>query len=95
MGLGAPKQEEFIERLAREMSLRSRAKSREKQSLILMSVGGSFDIITGRLKRAPLLIRSIGFEWAWRLAVEPWRWRRQLALVKFIVLVLREKIRTR
>ncbi len=57
--------------------------------VILMAVGGSFDIITGHVQRAPLVMRSIGFEWLWRLLIEPWRWRRQLALLKFIFLILR------
>lgn len=84
VGLGAPKQELFIEKL--RVSLLT-----THYSLMLMSVGGSFDIIVGRLKRAPLLIRSIGFEWVWRLFQEPWRWKRQLALLKFIWLVLRQR----
>jgi N-acetylglucosaminyldiphosphoundecaprenol N-acetyl-beta-D-mannosaminyltransferase len=89
VALGAPKQEVFIERLRHELSLRFRD---SVNPLILMSVGGSFDIIAGRLKRAPVFIRSIGFEWFWRLVAEPWRWRRQLALVTFIFLVLKEKV---
>lgn len=74
VGLGAPKQELFIHELVAHYPLPG----------ICMSVGGSFDILAGRLKRAPLVIRLMGFEWAWRLFQEPWRWRRQLALWKFI-----------
>ena len=80
VGLGAPKQELFIETL------------KDKVPALYMSVGGSFDVIAGRLKRAPLFIRSIGFEWAWRLFQEPWRWKRQLALVQFVWLVMMEKL---
>lgn len=80
VGLGAPKQEYTIERLRRASPV--------TYPLIFMSVGGSFDMLTGRLKRAPLLIRSIGFEWLWRLTIEPWRWQRQLSLMKFIWLVI-------
>lgn len=87
VGLGAPKQEEFIEALSHQLSA-----VRKSDGYILMSVGGSFDIIAGSLKRAPLLIRSIGFEWAWRLVHEPWRWKRQLALIKFVGLVVKEKL---
>lgn len=83
VGLGAPKQEFFIEALSRQ---------RSADSCILMSVGGSFDMIAGSLKRAPVLIRSIGFEWAWRLFQEPWRWKRQLALVKFVWMVVKERL---
>lgn len=84
VGLGAPKQEYFIARLARQLQT-----SPVPYSIVLMSVGGSFDMLAGRLKRAPLLIRSIGFEWFWRLAAEPWRWKRQLAILRFAFLVLR------
>lgn len=78
VGLGAPKQEYLIDVLAKVVD-----------GTVLMSVGGSFEMIAGRLKRAPLFIRLIGFEWLWRLAIEPWRWRRQRALIKFGFLVLR------
>jgi N-acetylglucosaminyldiphosphoundecaprenol N-acetyl-beta-D-mannosaminyltransferase len=89
VGMGAPKQEVFIEALAQAL-----VQSKYSLPVMFMAVGGSFDIITGRLRRAPLFIRSIGFEWAWRLFQEPWRWRRQLALLKFIVLVWKENNRT-
>ncbi len=87
VGLGAPKQEYFISRVA------SLWEKEGGGPLVLMSVGGSFDILAGRLKRAPLLIRSIGFEWLWRLFQEPWRWRRQMALLEFIRLVIAAKSR--
>ncbi len=87
VGLGAPKQEAYINELIREMEKRDYHKP-----LVLMAVGGSFEIIADRLKRAPVFIRSIGFEWAWRLLQEPWRWKRQLALITFVVLLIREKV---
>lgn len=83
VALGPPKQEYFIEAIARKLN-----------NVVLMSVGGSFDIISGRLPRAPGFMRAIGFEWLWRLILEPWRIFRQLALVEFIWLVLREKLTT-
>ena len=60
-------------------------------TILLMSVGGSFDFISGKIQRAPLIIRTIGLEWLWRLIKEPWRWRRQLALVHFILRIFQEK----
>jgi N-acetylglucosaminyldiphosphoundecaprenol N-acetyl-beta-D-mannosaminyltransferase len=89
VALGPPKQEYFIERLSKELSTISGLRS-----TILMSVGGSFDIISGRLRRAPTLMRSLGLEWLWRLLLEPWRLRRQLALVEFVWLVIREKLKS-
>lgn len=85
VGLGASKQEFFIHRL---MSYILHPTS----PMVFMAVGGSFDILAGRVKRAPLFIRSMGFEWLWRLVLEPWRWKRQLALVTFMWLVLRKKV---
>jgi len=43
---------------------------------LMMGVGGSFDFITKRIKRAPKLWRASGLEWLWRLIQQPCRWRR-------------------
>ncbi len=75
VGLGAPKQEYYIARLARQYPM------------VMMSVGGAFDMIAGKTPRAPFFFRAIGVEWLWRLLREPWRWRRQVALVKFLWLL--------
>ena len=58
--------------------------------LISAGVGGSFDYISGRVPRAPALMRRLGLEWLIRLVRQPWRWRRQLALPLFAMLVFRE-----
>jgi N-acetylglucosaminyldiphosphoundecaprenol N-acetyl-beta-D-mannosaminyltransferase len=60
--------------------------------VIAIGVGGTFDYLSGRVPRAPRLIRRIGFEWLYRLIRQPWRWRRQLALPKFVALVIWERI---
>jgi N-acetylglucosaminyldiphosphoundecaprenol N-acetyl-beta-D-mannosaminyltransferase len=100
VGLGAPKQEYFISRLSRAMSFRPPSRNPEnkqwipgqarddKQPLILMSVGGSFDILSGLIPRAPQYIRLINLEWLYRLVREPWRWKRQVALVEFSFFIL-------
>ncbi len=87
VGLGAPKQEFFIQSLARQLQ-----ETHYKAPVVLMAVGGSFDIIAGRLPRAPRLLRSLGLEWLWRLVLEPRRIVRQLSLVTFVWVVLREKL---
>lgn len=61
--------------------------------LIAVGVGGTFDYLSGRVPRAPYLVRRLGFEWLFRLVRQPRRWRRQLALPIFVVLVLRERFR--
>lgn len=63
---GAPWQDIFISRYRRSLpSLR-----------LAMGVGGSFDFLTRRLKRAPGVFRWLGLEWLWRLILQPWRWKR-------------------
>lgn len=58
------------------------------QIMIGMGIGGGLDFLTGFAPRAPLFIRKIGFEWFFRLLIQPWRWKRQLKLLKFLRLVL-------
>ena len=55
-----------------------------------LGVGGVFNFLSGRSKRAPEWVRRIELEWLHRLITEPWRWRRQLALPLFALLVLSE-----
>jgi N-acetylglucosaminyldiphosphoundecaprenol N-acetyl-beta-D-mannosaminyltransferase len=55
-----------------------------------IGVGGTLDYLAGRLRRAPRAVRAAGFEWLWRLALEPSRWRRQLVLPQFWWLERRE-----
>ncbi|WP_422658598.1 WecB/TagA/CpsF family glycosyltransferase [Paenibacillus sp. EC2-1] len=58
---------------------------------VMMGVGGSFDIISGKSKRAPKVFQKLRLEWFYRLLREPFRAKRMLALPKFAVKVLREK----
>mgnify|MGYP005860163093 CR=1 FL=1 len=62
---------------------------------LAMGVGGTFDFIAGRARRAPRWMRGAGLEWLHRLAHEPWRWRRMLALPHFAALVLLARLRSR
>jgi N-acetylglucosaminyldiphosphoundecaprenol N-acetyl-beta-D-mannosaminyltransferase len=55
-----------------------------------MGVGGALDFISGRVRRAPPWMRERGLEWLHRLSREPWRWRRMLALPRFVIRVMRE-----
>ncbi len=61
---GAPYQEKFINSL------------KNGNIKLAMGVGGSFDFITGEIKRAPLWLRNIGMEWLWRLILQPRRFKR-------------------
>ncbi len=59
----------------------------------VMGVGGSFDVVAGKVKRAPLWMQNLGLEWFYRFAQEPRRmWKRYLiGNSKFIWLVFKEK----
>jgi N-acetylglucosaminyldiphosphoundecaprenol N-acetyl-beta-D-mannosaminyltransferase len=59
---------------------------------VMIGVGGAFDFAAGVTKRAPAWMRRTGLEWLYRLAREPWRWRRQLALPRFITLVISDRL---
>ncbi|KHF39596.1 WecB/TagA/CpsF family glycosyltransferase [Halalkalibacter okhensis] len=56
---------------------------------IYQGVGGSFDVISGQVKRAPRLFQKFGIEWLYRLLSEPKRVKRQLALPLFMIQVLK------
>lgn len=58
---------------------------------LVMGVGGSFDIIAGKLKRAPVLFQKLRLEWFYRLLQQPSRYKRMLVLPKFAVKVMRDK----
>ncbi len=55
---------------------------------VAIGVGGVFDFLAGRVPRAPKWMRDAHLEWLFRLIVQPHRWRRQLALPHFVLLVL-------
>lgn len=61
---GAPYQEYFINSLKND------------RIRLAMGVGGSFDFLTGKIRRAPKIMRLFGFEWLWRLFQQPNRWKR-------------------
>jgi len=79
VAFGAPYQEEWV--IAHLGLLK---KSGVK---LVMVVGGAFDVLLGKVPRAPLFIQHLGLEWLYRLIQQPWRWRRQLRLIEFIGLV--------
>lgn len=87
VGLGAPKQEQYIESIKYQVS-----SIKLHNRVVFMAVGGSFEMIAGIIPRAPRWIQTIGLEWLYRLFQEPWRWKRQIALLRFLSLVIREKI---
>lgn len=84
VAMGYPKQEEWIYDNLDKIPVK-----------IAMGVGGAFDFISGKVPRAPHFLRTFGLEWSYRLVIQPWRWKRQLVLISFIIFTFQEVLRTR
>ena len=86
VALGAPKQEKWINENLKKMP----------NIKLAVGVGGAFDFISERVKRAPEFMKALGLEWFWRLIIQPWRIKRIFnALIVFPYLVFKEKIKNR
>lgn len=72
IAMGSPKQEKLMEEL------------QKVHSAVYQGLGGSFDVYTGRVERAPKWWLDNNLEWAYRLIKEPWRIKRQIKLVRFL-----------
>ncbi len=82
VALGSPKQEEFI----------SKAKTLLPQALMI-GLGGSFDVWSGVIERAPEFYQKAGLEWLYRTVKEPKRFKRIFpTLPLFMLSVLKEKL---
>jgi N-acetylglucosaminyldiphosphoundecaprenol N-acetyl-beta-D-mannosaminyltransferase len=62
---------------------------------VMMGVGGTLDFLAGVTPRPPRIYHRLGLEWLYRLWQQPWRWRRQMRLPLFVLLVLLERVRRR
>ncbi len=82
VAMGFPRQEEWIA-----------ANLPQLQVNVAVAEGGSFSFISGVTPRAPRWLRRLGLEWLYRLARQPWRLHRQLAIPRFVWLVVRERLR--
>lgn len=80
VGMGAPRQEYWITEHMHKLP-----------PAVYMGVGGSFDVISGNLKRAPLWMQKMSLEWLYRVIKQPSRFKRVLALPKFMLAVKKQK----
>lgn len=78
VALGAPSQEKWINDNI----------SKLPNCKLIIGIGGTFDFIAGKVKRAPQWMRKCGLEWLYRLYKQPNRWRRMLKLPLFALNVL-------
>ena len=81
VGMGSPRQELWLARNWATLDCR-----------IALTVGGAFDVIAGKLRRAPLPLQRLGLEWMWRMLQEPRRLGRRYLIEghKFLPLLWRE-----
>ena len=83
VAMTSPKKEVFL----------NKYKAILKSVNLIMGVGGSFDVISGEIKRAPLFMQKLGLEWFYRFAQEPRRmWRRYLiGNLEFIIIIFKAR----
>lgn len=70
VGFGHPKQEKWLARNLPRLNVG-----------VAMTVGGAFDYLAGQVLPPPHFLPGLGFEWLWRLVIQPWRFRRIIAAV--------------
>ncbi|MCW5934809.1 MAG: WecB/TagA/CpsF family glycosyltransferase [Fimbriimonadia bacterium] len=78
--MGMPKQEKWLMRHKDRLNVP-----------VSIGVGGSFDVYSGKVKRAPKLFQAVGMEWLWRLLQDPKKIGKVKNLPRFVSLVMREK----
>ncbi|WP_413779977.1 WecB/TagA/CpsF family glycosyltransferase [Anaeroselena agilis] len=78
--LGVPKQEKWLAAQATTLAVP-----------VSMGVGGTFDVMAGVTRRAPLWMQRAGLEWLYRLGCDPKRIGRMMALPRFVMRVLAAK----
>lgn len=79
VALGSPKQELLMEEM------------QNSHQATYQGLGGSFDVYTGHIKRAPQWWVKSNLEWAYRLIKQPFRIKRQIHLVRFFILLQLKK----
>ena len=82
VALGSPRQEIFAHKLVHEVP-----------GIFVAGCGGAFDILAGRVKRAPAFMVEHGLEWLYRLVRQPARWQRQKFLPLFLLALAGMRLR--
>jgi N-acetylglucosaminyldiphosphoundecaprenol N-acetyl-beta-D-mannosaminyltransferase len=83
VAITSPKKERFIDRWGEKLGVK-----------FVMGVGGTFDVMSGRVRRAPRIVQRMGLEWAFRTAQEPRRmWRRYASTnARFAVMLIKARL---
>jgi N-acetylglucosaminyldiphosphoundecaprenol N-acetyl-beta-D-mannosaminyltransferase len=77
VGLGFPKEDKWINTIRHEF-----------KNTVFISVGGSFDTISGEIRKAPNYFMENGLDWFYRIITKPWRYLRLLRLALFFLSVI-------
>ncbi|TMP31461.1 lipopolysaccharide N-acetylmannosaminouronosyltransferase [Pseudoalteromonas rubra] len=80
VALGSPRQEQFMFK-CKDNGVKA----------VMMGVGGTYDVFTGHVKRAPRIFCKFGLEWLYRLLAQPSRIGRQIKLLRFVAMLFRQK----
>lgn len=81
VAMGIPKQEKWI------------TKHRARLGIpVMIGVGGTLDVLSGQVKRAPILMQKLSLEWLWRVLSNPKKINKVMLLPKFVQLVLRKQV---
>lgn len=80
VGIGFPKQEKWIYTHIKDLNIKT-----------AVGVGGSFDVMSGNVKRAPKFFINHGLEWFYRLITQPSRFVRMMQLPLFMLVVIKSK----
>ncbi|WP_096437105.1 WecB/TagA/CpsF family glycosyltransferase [Alteribacter populi] len=80
VALGFPRQEKWIAKNIHHF-----------KKGVFMGLGGSFDVLSGEVQRAPKFWRRLNLEWFYRLVSQPARWKRMLSLPKFILKLIKTR----
>ncbi|MBQ1252325.1 MAG: WecB/TagA/CpsF family glycosyltransferase, partial [Firmicutes bacterium] len=79
VAMGAPFQDQWIADFGEKCGVK-----------LGIGVGGSLDVISGAVKRAPMIFQKLRLEWFYRLMTDFSRWKRMTALPKFMRLVKKQ-----
>jgi N-acetylglucosaminyldiphosphoundecaprenol N-acetyl-beta-D-mannosaminyltransferase len=81
VAMGIPRQEKWVARYSHRLD-----------GILAVGVGGAFDVLSGQLRRAPIAMQKLGLEWLFRLCQEPFRWKKDLKLIVFVIRVLLTRV---
>jgi N-acetylglucosaminyldiphosphoundecaprenol N-acetyl-beta-D-mannosaminyltransferase len=81
VAFGIPKQEKFIDRYKEHLGVP-----------VSIGVGGSFDVYSGQVQRAPIWMQNAGLEWIFRLAQNPKKITKVMTLPKFVMIALTARV---